>query len=460
MERDCKRGKLAISGNFSSLTIRFYFTHNLVMSYDYDSITPIGITDWRNIKNEFGIKDRDRLGHLYLIGKTGVGKSTLILQMAISDMRKGKGLAVLDPHGDLAEELLNFVPEERVKDVIYFNPDDPTPVAYNPLYEVKPAFRHLVASGLISTFKKIYSDSWGPRMEYVLKYCFLSLLDYEHATFLDIQPLLTNPEYKKIVLAKTQNQSILSFWKNEFDKMSDYMRSEVISPILNKLGVFATSIPLRNTICQKQSSFKIGEVMNGKKIFIANLSKGKIGEDATLIIGSILLNSFQLGALSRARVDSLGRTPFFLYVDEAHSFVTLSFVDMLSEARKYGLSLLMAHQYIDQLGEKIKSAIFGNVGTIISFRIGQSDAEVLAKEFYPIFNESDLIHLPKYSMYLKLMIDGAASKPFSATTKNAQHTPVSYKNECIEYSRKMYGRKPEVDNTIKISDKSLFEFIH
>lgn len=411
-------------------------------NYDYDSITPIGITDWRNMRKEFGIKDKDRLGHLYLIGKTGVGKSTLILNMAISDIQKGKGFAVLDPHGDLAEELLHFVPKERIQDVIYFNPDDEQPIAYNPLYEVKPAFRHLVASGLISTFKKLYSDSWGPRMEYVLKYSFLSLLDYEHATFLDIQPLLTNPEFRREILRNTTNASILSFWKNEFDRMSDYMRAEVISPILNKLGVFATSLPLKHAMCQQQSSFKIDDIMNGKKIFIANLSKGKIGEDASLILGSILLNSFQLGALARARVNSQARTPFFLYVDEAHSFMTLSFVDMLSEARKYGLSLLMAHQYIDQLNEKIKSSIFGNVGTIISFRIGQSDAEVLAKEFAPVFSESDLIHLPRYSMYLKLMIDGATSKPFSATTKNIEPRGISYKKECIEASRKIYGRKP------------------
>ena len=409
-----------------------------------NEITPIGITDWRHVRKEFGIRDKDRLGHIYLIGKTGVGKSTVILNMAISDIKKGKGLAVLDPHGDLAEELLNHIPEARIKDLIYFNPDDSKPAAYNPLCAVKPAYRHLVASGLISSFKKLYIDSWGPRMEYVLKYCFLTLLDYEKATFLDIQPLLTNPEFRRTVLAETKNPSILSFWTNEFDKMSAYMRSEVISPILNKLGVFATSIPLRNAMCHQDSTFKIGKVMKGK-IFIANLSKGKIGEDASLIMGSILLNSFQLGALSRARLDSEDRTPFFLYVDEAHSFMTLSIVDMLSEARKYGLGLLMAHQYIDQLSEKIKGAIFGNVGTIISFRVGQADAEILAKEFAPVFSENDFIHLPRYSIYIKLMIDGATSKPFSATTKNINTSQKSFKQECIVASRDKYGRRPQFE---------------
>ncbi|MEN9582297.1 MAG: hypothetical protein RL641_251 [Candidatus Parcubacteria bacterium] len=410
-------------------------------SYDYNSITPIGITDWRNIRKEFGIRDKDRLAHIYLVGKTGVGKSTLILNMAISDMEKGKGLAVVDPHGDLAEELLNYVPENRIQDVIYFNPADEYPVAYNPLYGVSSRYRYLVASGLIGTFKKLYSDSWGPRMEYVLKFTLLSLLDYPSATLLDIQPLLTNKEFRSVVLTNTKNQAVLSFWKNEFDKMSDYMRSEVISPILNKLGVFATSIPLKNVVSAKESSFKIGNIIEDGKIFIANLSKGVIGEDASLILGSMLINGFQLSALSRAGMNAEKRKPFFLYIDEAHSFVTLSFVDMLSEARKYGLSLLLAHQYINQLNEKIRDAVFGNVGTIIAFRVGQQDAEILAKEFSPVFSESDFIHLPRYSMYVKLMIDGATSKPFSATTKKVQPAEVSFKEQCILASRETFGRK-------------------
>lgn len=414
--------------------------------------TPIGVTNWRNEKNPFYIKDGDRLGHIYAIGKTGVGKSTLLLNMAISDIRKGKGVCIIDPHGDIAEAILHHIPEGRLDDVIYFNPKDiEYPIAFNPLKGVHPNFHHLVASGLVSTFKKIWVDSWGPRLEYILRFALLTLLEYPDATLLDIQPLLTDMYFRNRVLGYVTNQHTLSFWKNEFDKYSPSLRSEAITPILNKTGVFLTSIPLRNIVGQKTKGFIMQQVLDERKILIANLSKGEIGEDASSILGSILVTSIQLAALFRATQLEHTRTPFYLYVDEMHSFISLSFADILAEARKYKLSLFLTHQYIDQVHEKIRSAIFGNVGTIISFRIGAQDAEHLAKEFHPVFIEDDLINLPRYSMYLKLMIDGATSKPFSALTLPPQPITDSLKERVVEHSRKRHGKERV------IVEKSIFD---
>ncbi len=415
-------------------------------------MTKIGKTNFRNTNQIFGIKDADRLGHIYVIGKTGVGKSTLLLNMAISDIQKGKGLCIIDPHGDIAEAILDYVPKERLEDVIYFNPKDiEYPIAFNPLKGVHPNYHHLVASGLISTFKKIWADSWGPRLEYILRFALLTLLEYPDATLLDIQPLLTDMFFRNRVLSYVTNQHTLSFWKNEYDKYSPALRSEAITPILNKTGVFLTSIPLRNIVGQKTRGFRMNQVMDKRKILIANLSKGEIGEDASCLLGSILVTSIQLAALYRSIQKEHERTPFYLYVDEMHSFVSLSFVDVLAEARKYKLSLFLTHQYIDQLHEKIRAAIFGNVGTLVSFRVGAVDAEQLAKEFYPVFKQDDLISLPRYSMYLKLMIDGATSQPFSATTLPPQTKIDSLKEKIIQLSRKKYGREREV------VEKSIFD---
>jgi hypothetical protein len=404
------------------------------------NITYIGVTNYRNKQIPFGIKDKDRLGHIYVIGKTGVGKSTLLLNMAISDIGRGNGLAILDPHGDIAENILNYIPKERIEDVIYFNPSDISySIAFNPLHGIPPDYHHLVASGLISTFKKIWPESWGPRLEYILNFSLLTLLCYPDATLLDINPLLTDKDFRERVLLNVTNPHILAFWRNEFEKYSPSLRSEAITPILNKTGLFMTSIPLRNTVGQKTTSFKMRKVMDEGKIFIANLSKGKMGEGASAILGSMLLTSMQLAALHRANIPEDKRRPFYLYVDECHSFMSLSFADILAEARKYGLSLFLAHQFIDQLQEKIKSAIFGNVGTLISFRIGAEDAIYLVKEFHPVFDEADLVNLPRYSIYLKLMIDGATSRPFSAETDKLQDQAFSFRNEVISISQRKYG---------------------
>ncbi len=285
------------------------------------------------------------------------------------------------------------------------------------MHAVHPNYHHLVASGLVSTFKKVWSESWGPRLEYILRFSLLTLLWYPNATLLDIQPLLTDARFRGDVLEYVKDRHIISFWVHEFDKYSPTLRNEAIAPILNKTGVFISSLPLRNVVGQKTSSFRMQRVLDDGKILIINLSKGKIGEDACALLGSMLVNAISLAAMHRAYIDEHKRKPFYLYIDEMHSYVTLAFCDILAEARKYKLSLFLTHQYISQLQEPIRNAIFGNVGTIISFRVGADDAEFLAKEFNPVFNQEDLVNLPRYAMYLKLMIDGATSQPFSAITE-------------------------------------------
>lgn len=403
-------------------------------------ITPIGITNWRDSHQPFFIKDSDRLGHIYVLGKTGVGKSTLLLNMAMSDIEKGKGLCVIDPHGDVIEKLLECIPQHRISDVLYFNPKDTDyPIGFNPLKSVPEKLHNLVTSGLIGVFKKIWADSWGVRLEYILRFSLLTLLEYPDATLLDINPLLTNHEFRKEVLSHVRKEHTRSFWVNEFDKYTKSHRIEAIAPILNKAGIFHTSEILRNIFGQTEQRFRVSQIMDTSKIMLVNLSKGELGEDISALLGSILVTSFQLAASYRASQPAEKRKEFYLYIDEAHSFITLSFADILAEARKYKLSLFLSHQYIDQLHDKIRSAIFGNVGTIISFRVGATDAEHLAKEFYPICTQEDFIKLPRFSMYLKLMIDGATSLPFSATSVPHKLPDISYKDAVISQSQKTFG---------------------
>lgn len=393
---------------------------------EHSSITPIGITNFRNRRQRFGIKDKDRLGHIYVIGKTGVGKSTLLENLVISDIERGNGLAVIDPHGDIALDILKYLPEARKNDLIYFNPKDTSDtIVFNPLHDIHPHYHHLVASGLVATFKKIWADSWGPRLEHIFRFSLLTLLHYPEATLLDIQPLLVEKGFRKHVLRFVYDHHITSFWENEFDKYSPALRSEAIAPILNKIGLFQSSMHLRKIIGQKKTSFRMQQVLDSGKIFIANLSKGEVGEDVSSLLGSILVTSIQLAALHRASQLESTRRPFYLYVDEMHSFISLSFVNILAEARKYGLSLFLTHQYLDQIDERIRDAIFGNVGTIISFRVGAKDAEFLEQEFYPVITKDDFINLAKYEIYLKLMIDGRVSRPFSAITLPVKSIEIS-----------------------------------
>ena len=399
------------------------------------------ITDYRDVRKKFGIKDKDRSSHIYIIGKTGTGKSTLIQNMLVSDIRQGKGIALIDPHGDLAEGILDYIPEERIEDVIYFNPADMEyPVALNPLEKVHPDRHHLVASGLISVFKKIWPEFWGPRLEHILRHAILTLLEYPNSCLLDLPRLLVNKDFRFEVLKHVTHQQVREFWFYEFEKYSVWMKSEATAPILNKVGHFLTSAPLRNIVGQRENTFDLRKVMDEGKILIANLAKGKIGEDNTALLGAMLVTKIQLAAMSRADISEDNRRAFYLFVDEFHNFLTLSFTNILSEARKYGLSLTLAHQYIEQLDEKIRPAVFGNVGTTISFRVGAEDAKYLAREFYQVFQEADLVNLANHQIYLKLMIDGVTSNPFSAMTCPPPGIGGSFKEAIIVHSRNIYAR--------------------
>jgi len=420
-----------------------------------NKITPFAVTNYRDIRKRFGIKEKNRQGHMYIVGKTGTGKSTLIENMVISDIRKGNGMALIDPHGDLAKDVLNFIPKRRIKDVIYFNPSDSHyPVAFNLLEKVNPDQYHLVASGLISVFKKIWFEFWGPRLEHILRHSLLTLLELPGSTLLDVPRLLTDKEFRSGIVAKIKNQQVKDFWLWEFERYSAWLRSEAISPILNKIGQFLANTPIRNIVGQRENTFDLRKVMDEGKILIVNLSKGEIGEDDCALLGAMIVTKIQLAALSRADLKEKKRRPFYLYVDEIHNFLTQSFADILSEARKYGLNLILAHQYIEQLDKKIRAAIFGNVGTIISFKVGTEDAKYLAREFYPVFNETDLIILPNYRIYLKLMVNGVASRAFSAITLPSPERKTSYKDAIIEESRIKYGTpRKEVEREILLRNR-------
>lgn len=410
-----------------------------------DHITPIGKTNYHNKEIHFGIKQTDRTGHIYCLGKTGTGKSTLLLNMAIHDIQTGKGIGIIDPHGDLAKELIEYIPEERIADVIYLNTTDTEyPVAFNPIYKVARENRYFVASSIVTALKKLWLDSWGPRLEHVLRLTILSLVSAPHNTLLDITPMLTDYDFRRQVLLAIDDRDIQNFWQKEFEPLSNQLKQEVIAPILNKVGLFTTHPVLRNILGQNQSAFDVLKMMDEGKIFIANLSKGTLGEAGTQLLGSLLITQFQTASLSRSKQTSQSRKPFHLYVDEMHSFMTLSFADILSESRKYGLCLFLTHQFTDQLDEDILKSILGNAGTLITFRLGSNDAIKLKDEFFPVFTETDLINIPKYHIYLKLLIDGTTSAPFSAITHAVKGEKEYRGNEVIAYSRNKYAFPKEV----------------
>lgn len=372
-------------------------------------------TTFRNQHRRFGIKTDDRRRHMYLIGKTGMGKSTILENMIVDDIRAGRGVAVVDPHGDLAEKVIQYIPAERIKDVIYFNPSDVNyPIAFNVVEQVDPQLRHLVASGLIGVFQKLWADSWGPRLEYILRNSILAILDYPNSTLLGVTRMLSDKSFRKKVVEKIQDPVVKAFWTKEFAGYADKFAAEAVSPIQNKVGQFLSSSLIRNIVGQVNSAIDLREVMDHGKILIMNLSKGRIGEDNSELLGAMIITKIQLAAMSRVNISEGERRDFYLYVDEFQNFATDSFANILSEARKYRLNLIMGHQYIEQLSEKVKAAVFGNVGTLVVFRVGATDAEELVKEFTPVFTEEDLVNLPKYNTCLKLMIDGVASDPFSA----------------------------------------------
>ncbi|HTH92913.1 MAG TPA: type IV secretion system DNA-binding domain-containing protein [Candidatus Paceibacterota bacterium] len=426
----------------------------MTVPYDPEHITYFAETDYRNQRARFGIKSRDRTRHMYVIGKSGVGKSTLLENMAIQDIVRGEGIAVLDPHGSFAEKMLDYVPQERIKDVIYFAPFDiDNPISFNVLEDVGADKRHFVASGLMSTFKKIWVDAWSARMEYILNNILLALLEYPDATLLGVNRMLSDKDFRNKVVANTTDPGVKAFWVEEFAKYGDRYMQEAGAAIQNKIGQLTANPLVRNIIGQPKSSFDIREAMDNQKILIVNLSKGRIGEQNTALMGSMIITKIYLAAMSRADATParLAELPnFYFYVDEFQSFANESFANILSEARKYKLALVIAHQYVAQMEESVRDAVFGNVGTSISFRVGPLDAELLEKVFAPQFSGNDLINLGMAQIYLSLLINDMGSSPFSARTLPPTPRPsISYRDDVIESSRTLFThQKDQVEKAI------------
>jgi hypothetical protein len=411
-------------------------------SNNNQDITILAKTNFHGQGRVFGIKRDDRRRHMHIIGKTGMGKTSLILNMAVSDIRNGSGFALVDPHGDLADSLLDYIPENRIKDVVYFNPQDlDYPIAFNVLGDVPENQRHIVSDGLVGVFKKIWADSWGPRLEYILRNAILTLLENENSTLLDIMRILVDKNFRANIVYKMQDPVLKQFWLNEYDGYTDKLLVEAISPIQNKVGQFTSSPLIRNIIGQAKSSINLREIMDQKKILIMNLSKGAVGEGGAQLLGAMMITKMQLAAMSRVDIPEKDRQDFYAYIDEFQNFSTDSFAEILSEARKYRLSLILAHQYVEQLSEVVRGAVFGNVGTTIVFRIGATDAEFMEREFTPVLTIEDLVNLPKWKIYLKLMIDGVTSQPFSADTlPDPEPELISNRDKIVEFSRQTYGK--------------------
>jgi len=400
-------------------------------------------TDFRSKPTIFGIKDEDRRKHVYIIGKTGAGKSTLIANMAIDDIRKDRGVGIIDPHGDLCDTILNYIPKRRLNDVVYLEPfDTERPFALNVLEIHNKQHKDLISSGIVSIFSKLYKDSWGPRLEYILRNVILTLLDVPGATLPDVLSLLAHDDYRKKVVSQLEDTVLKSFWEKEFAKMPDKLRSEAISPIQNKVGQFVTSRMIRNILGRPKSTINLEEIMNGKKILLLNLSQGKLGEDNAALLGAMIITQIQLAAMNRAFIAEDQRQDFFLYVDEFQNFATNTFIKILSEARKYRLSLTLTNQYIEQLEEEIEHAIFGNVGTLMSFVVGARDAKPLSMEYGEMYTEADLVALGKYEMVMKLSIENMTSLPFPATTLPLPALKNNNRDAIIKLSKEKYGYTP------------------
>lgn len=379
---------------------------------------------------------------MYVIGKTGMGKTQMLQNMAIQDVIAGHGVGIIDPHGEFAEAVLAFVPKNRVNDVVYFNPaDTEAPIGFNIMESVGSEQRYFIAAGLMAAFKKIWVDVWSARMEYILNNALLALLEYPNATIMGANRMLADKDYRKKVVDNLKDPAVKSYWINEFAKYPERYREEATGAIQNKIGQFISNPLIRNIVGQTKSTFNLRDIMDNKKIFIANLSKGRVGEDNTALLGTMLITKLQIAAMSRVDTPEENREDFFLYIDEFQTFATPSFAGILSEARKYRLALILAHQYITQMDEIVRDAVFGNAGTLVSFRVGAADAEFMENEFTPSFLPEDLVNLGKYNIAIKLMIDGIASNAFSAITLPPFSKPEeSYADKVIRVSRERFGK--------------------
>jgi hypothetical protein len=401
-------------------------------------------TEFKNKMTTFGIKRADRRKHTYIMGKTGSGKSTLIANMVINDMRNGEGMCIIDPHGDLIDLLMDYIPSYRINDVAYLDPSDTEyPFHLNPLEVKNDALKELIASGIVSIFHKLYHYSWGPRLEYILRNTILTLLQVPNSTFLEVPELLTNDRYRDRIIEKLEDGVLKSFWVNEFNKLTPQMRSESIMPILNKVGQFLSSKTIRNIIGNPTSTIDFEDMMNQGKIILVNLSQGKLGEDSSALLGAMMITKLQLAAMNRVYIAEDDRRDFFLYVDEFQNFATNSFVKILSEARKYRLNLTLANQYIGQIEEEVQNAIFGNTGSLLAFGVGATDARPLSREFGLKYKEEELVQLGNYQIVLKLSIDNHTSSPFAATTLPLPRSINQNRDKIIRSSRERFARHVE-----------------
>ncbi len=415
----------------------------MAIHYNHDhenEITLFAETNFRNQKRRFGIKTDDRRRHMYIVGKTGMGKTTLMENLILADIYAGHGCCYVDPHGDTAEKMSDFIPSNRINDVVYFNPADiEYPMGFNIFETDNDEQKPLIASGLMGVFKKIWPDVWSPRMEYILMNCVLALLDFPGATLLGINRLLVDKEYRARVVAKLRDPIVKTFWVAEFTSWSEKYATEAIAPVQNKVGQFLSSSVIRNIVAQVKSTLNLRRIMDEGKILLVNLSKGRIGEDNMRLLGGMLITKLQMAAQERQNLPEVDRRDFYLYVDEFQNFANESFANILSEARKYRLNLIVTHQYIEQLDEKVAAAIFGNVGTLIVMRVGAQDAEFMETEFTPTFTPEDLVSLAKTQIYLKLMVDGVSTPPFSANTLPPINERTNHQAKIIAVSRERYA---------------------
>ncbi|MBI1908146.1 type IV secretion system DNA-binding domain-containing protein [Candidatus Uhrbacteria bacterium] len=427
------------------------------MRYEHDHESDViyfGKTNFRNAMRKFGVKTDDRRRHMYVIGKTGMGKTTLLENMILADIYAGHGCCYVDPHGDTAEKLIDYIPSWRINDVVYFNPSDlDYPIGFNILESVDPTMKHLVASSLMSVFKKIWENVWSARMEYILNNTILALLDTSGSTLLGINRMLSDKDYRAQIITNVTDPIVKQFWLQEFAQYDAKFATEAVAPIQNKIGQFLSSSVIRNIVAQAKSSINIRDIMDSQKIFIINLSKGRVGEDAMRLLGGMLITKIQMSAMERVNVPESERNDFYLYVDEFQNFAVESFASVLSEARKYRLNLIMAHQYIAQLEQgtstAVRDAVFGNVGSMVFFRVGSPDAVFLENELMPRFTPEDIINLPKHAIYVKLMIDGVTSHPFSAQTLPPIAQRTGSAERVIAQSRERYaGNKAQIEEHV------------
>ncbi|MGY4893175.1 MAG: type IV secretory system conjugative DNA transfer family protein [Candidatus Saccharimonadota bacterium] len=407
-----------------------------------ENISAFGLTNFRGINHQFGMLRYDRSRHVYIIGQTGAGKSGLLELFALSDIFHGQGYAIIDPHGDFAVNNMRFIPGSRMDDVVYFNPADTAyPLGFNPLEVTNPAQKSNISSEVIGVLKRMFGESWGPRLEYILRYTILALLDRPSTTMLDITRMLTDKKFRKETLSYCTDTVVLQFWNVEFASWNDKFQAEAIAPVLNKVGAFTANPIIRNIIGQPKSTFNIRQIMDEGKILIVNLSKGLIGEDNASILGSFLVTKIQLAAMSRSDIPNIAdRRPFYLYVDEFQNFATDSFATILSEARKYALNLTVANQYISQMTDTVRDAVFGNVGTMISFRVSADDAPILSKQFEPQFEPNDLLQMHNRHFVMNMVINGEKAPAFSATTLTLPPEQIDNTGRIIENTRRTYSR--------------------